>query len=173
MPTPLPVKADILPSMKILLIGNEGPHTDPSAYYDQYKAFFERAITHSQSDHSFQYTLIDDLMIAVGDGQFTIYDTRNKADLANYQLIIIRGEGFRLMFGVLKAISSYAKQHSISVINDYSAFRDSSKLTQAVQFFETGLPVACTVFVTPAVLAGKAPLGFELPCIMKAVFGSH
>lgn len=159
--------------MKILLIGNEGPHTDPNAYYNQYKAFFERAIAHARSDNTIEYTLIDDLVISVGDGEFSIYDTRHKADLADYQLIIIRGEGFRLLYGVLKAISSYAKLKNIPVINDYSDFRDSSKLTQAVQFFETGLPVARSVYVTPAVLDEKAPLGIDFPCIMKATFGSH
>lgn len=159
--------------MKILLIGNKGPHDDPSAYYDQYQAFFERAITHTQSTNTIQYTLIDDLIISVGDGEFSIYDTRHQADLSDYQLIIIRGEGFRSLYGVLKAISVYAKLKNIPTINDYGDFRDSSKLTQAVQFFETGLPVARSVYVTPAVLDEKIPVGFDFPCIMKAIFGSH
>jgi len=159
--------------MNILLVGNGTPYEDPEAYYGEYKEFFERAVGHSKTESTVKFTLIDDLVISVGDGEFSVYDARNQADLADYQLIIIRGRGFRQIFGAIKAVSSYAKSKNIPVVNDYTGFRDSSKLTQAVQFFELGLPVARTVFVTEAVLGEKAPLGFDFPCIMKATFGAH
>lgn len=58
-------------------------------------------------------------------------------------------------------------------MNDYSAFRDSSKLAQAVQFFQHNLPVAKTVYVNRAVLEETHELSIDFPCIMKAVFGAH
>lgn len=159
--------------MNILLIGNKETSDNPEQYYGEYAAFFEQAIGYAQAEGNIAFTLFDDLVISVGDGAFSIYDARTQKDLNEYQLILIRGKGFRNLFEVVKTISSYAKYSGIPVVNDYSAFRDSSKLTQAVQFFENNLPVARSVYVTPAVLAEKAALGFNFPCIMKATFGAH
>lgn len=159
--------------MQILLIGNKETSQDPEQYYRDYKAFLDKAISVSETDAEVCFTLFDDLVISVGDEEFSIYDSRSQKDISESQLILIRGKGFRNLFDVVKTISSYAHFKNVPVINDYHAFRDSSKLTQAVQFFEQGLPVAKSVYVTPAVLQEKQALGFVFPCIMKATFGSH
>jgi len=159
--------------MNILLIGNKETSDNPEQYYGEYSKFFEQALGYSKADSTISFTLFDDLIIAVGDNDFSIYDSRTKKDLGDYQLILIRGKGFRNLFEVVKAVSSYAHYKNIPVVNDYSGFRDSSKLTQAVQFFELGLPVAKSIYVTPAVLTGTTQLGFNFPCIMKATFGAH
>jgi len=159
--------------MNILLIGNKETADNPEQYYGEYASFFEQAIGYSKTESTIKFTLIDDLIISVGDGEFSIYDTRHQTDLDAYQLVLIRGKGFRNMFDVLKTVSSYGKYKNFPVVNNYTNFRDSSKLMQAVQFFELSIPVACTVLVTPAVLSRDTPPNFDFPCIMKATFGAH
>lgn len=159
--------------MKILLIGNKETSDDPEKYYSEYKAFFDAALETGGLGGEIDFTLFDDLVISVGDGEFSIYDSRHQLELNNYQVILIRGKGFRQLFDVVKTISSYAKHNNMHVLNDYSSFRDSSKLTQATHFFEHDMPVAMTVYANAAVLNEKTPLKFGFPCIMKATFGAH
>src|SRR5690606_20538162 len=115
--------------------------------------------------------MLDELYIQVGDNVFTIFNTKTNEDLATYAVILIRGK-IRNFIDLVKTISVYAHLHQIQIINDYSEFRDSSKLTQAVQFFVNDITVASTVYLNAAVFSG-AKLPFSFPCVMKAVFGSH
>ena len=158
--------------MNILLIGNKETSEDPEKYYGEYAAFFEAATRHSSKNAEIKFTLIDDLNITVGEGEFSIYDTRHRCEIDQYHLIIIRGKGFRLMLDAVKAISTYASLKGIPVVNNYKDFRDSSKLTQAVQFFENGLLVPKSIYATSAVLAQDS-VSIGMPCIMKATLGSH
>ncbi len=159
--------------MKILLLGTRGIAADNEQYYGQYLDFFKTAVGHSgQADLEVVHALVDELFIAVGDGSFTIRDMANGHDLASYSAVLIRGH-IHEHVDVVKTVSVYLKQHNIPVINDYSTFRTASKLMQAVHFHIHGLPVASTVFVTPAVVANLAELPFGFPCIMKATNGSH
>lgn len=158
--------------MKILLLGTKATAANNAAYYQDYLDFFEKAITYSEQPLEVGYAIFDDLIITVGDGDFSILDTRGGHDLKEYGMILLRGH-VREHFDVVKAVSIYVKSYGVPVLNDYSTFRSSSKLIQAVQFHELSVPVARTIFVTPAVLrmASAFPLGF--PCIMKATYGSH
>jgi glutathione synthase/RimK-type ligase-like ATP-grasp enzyme len=159
--------------MNILLIGNKFTLDSPEEYYGDYAEFFETALGYSKQDGSIKYTFMDDLIISVGDDKFSIYDTRNESDLNAYDLLLIRGRGFKNKYDIVKAISSYGNINGIPVVNNYSQYSDFSKLSQAVQFYELGMPVASTVLVTKAVLDGKAELNFGFPCIMKAAYGAH
>jgi glutathione synthase/RimK-type ligase-like ATP-grasp enzyme len=159
--------------MKILLIGNKETSHDKEAYYTFYDEFFRDALATTEVAAEITHTLFDDLHISIGDGEFVIVDTRHGKDLADYDAVLIRGKGFRNYFDVVRAISRYCTLHNVPIINDYKGFRDSSKLAQALQFFELDIPVAKTVYVTEAVLSQKVPLGFDFPCIMKATFGAH
>lgn len=160
--------------MNILLVGTSNTAEDPDAYYGQYSDFFLRSLRSAgDSEPSVASSLIDDLFIAVGDGEFMIIDTKTGKDLREFDVILIRAKGLRSHFDVVKAISTYVKRHNVEIINDYSEFRDSSKLTQAVQFWSEGLPVAMSVFASKSVLEGKVSLPFDFPCIMKANFGAH
>jgi glutathione synthase/RimK-type ligase-like ATP-grasp enzyme len=160
--------------MRVLLIGNSesGVFTDPEGYFKKYDDFLKGAVQ-DDDDISAEFTLFDDLYLSVGDGELTAYDTRHGLQLHDVDVLLLRGGGFRKYTDVIKLLSVYAQANGMVVINDYSGFRDSSKLTQAVQFHQLGLPVACSVYVTDAVLAGKHPLSFAFPCILKATFGSH
>ena len=158
--------------MRILIIGSKTGSKDPDSYYTQYVRFFDMAAADVASERHVSHAFFDDLIISVGDQGFMITNTRDGSDLSSYDVLILRGAGFRQSFDVLKAISVYARMHSVTIINDYHTFRDSSKLTQAVQFFEHGIPVAQTVYVTKAVLDSPS-LPVEFPCILKATFGAH
>lgn len=159
--------------MKILLLGTRGIAADNEQYYGQYLDFFKTAAASSQlSDIQVVHALVDDLFISVGDGKFTVRDTANRHDLADYGAVLIRGH-IHEHVDVVKTVSVYLQRHNIPVINDYSTFRTASKLIQAVHFHIYGLPVANTVFVTPAVVNNLTDLPFSFPCIMKATNGSH
>ena len=159
---------------KILLIGNDRIDGGTGNYHDEYVDFFRRSLDVASAESvTVEWTLLQDLYIQVGDGSFLVHDTKTDRDIADYDVIMIRGKGLRDQFDVVKTISSYANIRGVKIINDYSSFRDSSKLMQAVQFFQYDLPVSSTVYVNRAVLSGKAPLSINFPCVMKAVFGAH
>ncbi|HSX05726.1 MAG TPA: hypothetical protein VLF69_04620 [Candidatus Saccharimonadales bacterium] len=159
--------------MRVLLIGNRETNSDSETYFKSYVEFFNRATAHNDEPTTTEYTMFHDLYIAVGDDTFEVYDTRHGRHLSDYQVVFLRGGGYRKCYDVIKAISVYANLHGIRAVNDYSAFRESSKLTQAVQFYTEQMPVAQTVYANEAALSGKHPLAFDFPCILKATFGSH
>lgn len=159
--------------MNILLIGSAQTSDDIERYYGEYSDFFMRGAARSSKEVNFQWTLFDDLYIAVGDDNFEVFDTKSSKDLAEYDLILVRGKGLRQLFDVVRTVSRYAVAKGVPIVNDYSGFRDSSKLAQALQFHETGLPVSSTVYVNTAITEGRRELPFAYPCVMKAVHGAH
>ena len=164
-----------MPTMdkKILLIGNDRTEDDTRQYHEDYASFFKRSFSRVNTPVNISWTLLQDLYIEVGDGDFRIVDTKDGNDIRQYDLILLRGKGFREQFDVIKAVSEYAKTADVPIINDYSAFRDSSKLGQAVTFFTAGLPMAKSVYVNRSILENGYEVGIEFPCVMKAVFGAH
>jgi len=160
--------------MHILLLGTKGIAADNDLYYGQYLDFFHKAVESTGTSETLEvvHALVDDLFIAVGDGNFSIRDMRNNRELSDYSAVIIRGH-IHEHVDVVKTVSMYLNEANIPVVNDYSMFRTASKLIQAVHFQIYGLPVAQTVFVTPAVAANLDKLPFGFPCIMKATNGSH
>ena len=159
--------------MKLLLIGTQESAAQAENYYDSYVEVFRGAIAEAGIEGTIDFTYLDDLALAVGDGTLSVADTVSGNELNTYDMVFMRGLGLRKRFDELRVLSAYARENNIKLVNDYSGFRDSSKLGQAVNFHETGLPVATTVFVNRVVLAGKVKLPFDFPCIMKATFGAH
>jgi len=161
--------------MKILIIGasKQRVTTEDRAYYQKYIDFFKKSANAINDDIVVGLSLIDDLIISVGDGKFSIYDAKNQNDLNEYNVIFIRGDSFRGYMDAVGSINEYAHLNKIIIINDYSNVRDSSKLLQAVHFHQLDIPVARTLLVTSAVLNNEAQLGWNFPCIMKAAHGSH
>jgi glutathione synthase/RimK-type ligase-like ATP-grasp enzyme len=160
--------------MKIMIIGsiNKAEIVEARSYYQKYIDFFKKSADNID-DIVIETCLIDDLIISVGDGDFSIFDTKNEHDLNNYDVLFLRGDGFRNCIDVIGAINEYAYDNKVTIINDYSGVRDSSKLLQAVQFHQIGVLVARTLLVTSAVLNSEPKLDWGFPCIMKAVHGSH
>lgn len=159
--------------MNILLIGSRSSSDNPEGYYEEYREFFEKAAKSADQMSQIFTTFIEELYIAVGDGEIEVYDTKTNKSLKEFDFVFLRGKGFRVRTDVIKTISVYCRTNHIKIVNDYSGFRDSSKLTQAVQFFEQSIPVAKTIYVNDAVLSEKHDLGIVFPCIMKATLGAH
>jgi glutathione synthase/RimK-type ligase-like ATP-grasp enzyme len=142
------------------------------AYYQDYLSFFSQATAGTDPPITMVYCLTTDLIISVGDGEFTITDGRNKRSLEAYQLVVIRGHLIEQM-DAIKAVCIFAGIHGIQVVNDYSSFRSMSKLSQALMFHTRGIPVAKTTLLTLRVLAELDELPIAYPCIMKVMRGSH
>ena len=159
--------------MKLLLIGTQESAAKAENYYDSYIETFMKAIDESGVHGTIDFTFLDDLALAAGDGTITATDTVSGNPLSVYDAIFIRGLGLRNRFDELKLVSVYARRNGIKLINDYSDFRDSSKLGQAVTFYDIDLPVANSLFINRAILAGRVDIPFDFPCIMKATFGAH
>lgn len=159
--------------MNILLIGNDAAVEDANDYYAGYRTFFEQAIARSTNDADVAITYLDDLFISFGDGTSRIVDTRTGHDIKEFDIVFLRGKGFREKFDVLRAISSYTASHGVKQINDYRGIHTSSKLIQAVEFVEMNKPVASSVLVNRALFARPDLIPFGFPCIMKDVYGAH
>lgn len=157
--------------MKILLLGNIHADADPDNYYSWYEDFINSVV--DSIDSSAVHTYVDDLFITIGDGEFTIFDTKNKVDLSEFDVIQVAGSGYKDYIDVLRIVSSYALVHGMRIINDRSAYIGGSKLLQALQFQENGLAVAKTVYLNRAALNYPEKLGIEFPCIMKATIAAH
>lgn len=160
--------------MKLLILGNtNGTPTERSRqYYQEYVDFFVSSATAIDESTVVRATLVDDLAISVGDGNFSIFDTLHGVDIAEYDVIFVRADQLRKYMGTIVTVNEYAALHGIEVINDYRNARDSSKLLQAVQFEKLNIPVARTLLVTGGLLRNM-PTDWEFPCIMKATHGSH
>jgi glutathione synthase/RimK-type ligase-like ATP-grasp enzyme len=161
--------------MKILILGimEKRPTETDRAYYQSYINFFKNSAKTAGNDTIVESSLYDDLIISVGDGDFRIYDTKNKRDLCEYNALFLRGSQFRQFFGVIGSINKYATCKGLKVINDYTGVRDYSKLFQAVDFHLLDIPVAKTIYVTSAVINNPSCIDFGFSCVMKADHGSH
>lgn len=160
--------------MKLLILGNTDgtPTQDNRDYYQSYVDYFTDSAKMLDETTIVQSCLFDDLIISVGDGEFSIYDTLHQCDLSEYDAFFLRGVKFRDYMDTLITINHYANLHGIKTINDYSHGRDYSKLLQAVQFQLLDIPVARTLLVTGALLKSM-PSDWAFPCIMKSTHGSH
>lgn len=158
---------------QVLILGNRGTLKDPVSYYEGYKKLFDESARVANIGCAVHTALIEDLYISVGPEEFTIRDTKNQVNVQNYDLIMLRGMGFRGLFDVLFALSQYCVKHGTKLINSYDRSYDFSKLAQAVRLTEGGLAVPQTVYVTSAVTSNQTNLSFGFPCIMKDVHGAH
>jgi len=162
--------------MKVLVIGGTkaAPTQKERDYYQKYIEFFTKSAQSSRDEASVYAAMMDDLLIQVGDGVMSIYDTFNDRELSDYDVFFLRGDKFRSYMDVISTINEYAERHGIKMINDYSHVRDSSKLLQATRFEMIGVPVAKTLNVNSALLNNIDKVAdWQFPCIMKAKHGSH
>lgn len=162
--------------MKVIIIGSsiDVPTPKEQEYYQQYVDFFAKSAQNSTKSVEVFSALLEDLFIQVGEGIFSIFDTRNQLNLSEYACIFFRGSNFKASMDVVVTINEYAKKHGIPTVNSYANFRDSSKLLQASNFESIGVPVAQTLLVNTALFEHFDTLeNWKFPCIMKARYGSH
>jgi len=153
---------------KVLLLRNlSSPIGDDVAAAPR---FFSRA---ARGRVDLYETSFENLVIKVGDGGFSIFDTKNKKDLKEFRIVIIRGTvNFDAVCDVALAVGYYGRKHRIRVMNDVE-YDTLSKLAQAVRFQALNIPVAKSIWLSEAVLRNEeicSSLGF--PCIMKATLSS-
>ena len=161
--------------MKVLIIGGTKQEADADvrAYYQKYIDFFKKSADQVSQGTVVESCMMEDLLISVGDGTFSIYDTHNNHDLSDYGAFFLRGDRFRSYMDVIATINEFAFINGIKIINEYSNVRDSSKLLQAVHFQKLDIPVARTLYVNKALMNHQDKLGWEFPSVMKATHGSH
>lgn len=158
--------------MNILLLGTKQTSDNHEDYYLDYVKFFEVAGSYADTQLQVEYCMLEELFFTIGDGDFHIVNTRSQKDIKDYDFVMIRGS-IRAFIEEAKVVSMYLQLHNKAVVNDYSNFRSSSKLVQALQFQVNGLPVATTVLLNAATQGQLDKLPFSYPCIMKATYGSH
>ena len=161
--------------MKAIIIGSSDgtPNAKELAYYQEYREFFSQSAKKSLGDITIHSTFLDDLFIEVGEGSFTVFDTRSNLDLSAFDVIFFRGK-FRSSMDVVATVNEYATQHGVYTVNTYRDVRDSSKLLQAVHFETLHVPVARTLLVSSGLFAKQELLdAWRFPCIMKASHGAH
>jgi glutathione synthase/RimK-type ligase-like ATP-grasp enzyme len=158
--------------MNILLLGTKQTSENNENYYQEYVKFFEEAGSHVHQQLKIDYCMLEELLFTIGDGDFSIFNSRRQKDIKDYDFVMIRGS-IRAFIEEAKAVSIYLKLHKKAVVNDYSNFRSSSKLIQALQFQINDLPVAKTILLNDATLGRLDQLPFSYPCIMKATYGAH
>lgn len=160
--------------MSILIIGAAFPVTvEDREYYDQYVSYFESVVYPRNPDTTVETAMLEELLIAVGDGSIEMYDTRNKRSLDEYKVIILRGHGFPSYLDVVGTLTEYTNLHGIKLINKFEVIRNTSKLMQATQFFIHHIPVAKTLYVNDALMKHQELAHWQFPSIMKATVGSH
>jgi glutathione synthase/RimK-type ligase-like ATP-grasp enzyme len=161
--------------MNVFILGGSQPVTDKDrTYYQEYIDFFKASGATAEVEVTAYSALLQDLIISVGDGNFSIYDAHNNKPLEDYDVIFIRASSLRNSMDVVASVSEYASLKKIPVINDvYRARTDSSKLLQAVHFALLDIPVAETLYVTDAIFESNRIKDWKFPCIMKASHGSH
>ncbi|MBP9812932.1 ATP-grasp domain-containing protein [Candidatus Nomurabacteria bacterium] len=152
--------------MKIAIVGGTSTDTDPQTNYIQaFKTVYPKAI--------FEEIRFDYLVIEISKLQFEIYDWRTKTHLADYDFVIFRGK-IRRNSELAYAVSRYLIYKKTPFFNDYSNYRPSSKLAQAISFFELGIPFIPTYYsINKTYLSEIGISRLEFPFIIKDNFGSH
>lgn len=152
--------------MKIAIIG--GLSSDTSTQTD-YKTPFDEYFKGAD----FEEIRFDHLAFEVKQNLFEVYDWRTKTVLSTYDCIIFRGK-IRDTTECAYVVSRYAIYKGIQFFNDYSNYRPSSKLAQAVTFFELNVPMLPTYYsLNNEYLADITTQRLEFPLIVKDSFGSH
>ena len=153
----------------IIILGQPSSRATTLDYYEDYKSFFERGVQESSNKTEVAYALFDDLHIQIGDGAMAISDNRNNRELKEYDVVFFRGQ-FRDRIDVPFVVSNYLLDNQKFPVNDYSAHRSSSKLSQAYVFHKLGLPTPATAYCTVTAIKNSVT---QYPFILKDTYGSH
>lgn len=151
---------------RALILGGLQSDTNPQT---EYAAKFSLLMP----DCYFREVRFDHLVFSISTDKFSIVDARSGEELSAFDLIIFRGK-IRKSSGLAYVVSHYCDNTGTNFFNDYSNYRPSSKLAQAVLFYELKVPFIETYYsANPAYL--KDIVGKELtyPIILKDSYGSH
>jgi glutathione synthase/RimK-type ligase-like ATP-grasp enzyme len=152
--------------MRIAIIGGVSVDTgDQTDYKNPLEVAYPSAV--------FEEIRFDFLAFEVTNDKFEVYDWRTKQPLSDYDIIMFRGK-IRANTECAYVVSRYALHKGIKFFNDYSNYRPSSKLAQAVTFFELNVPLLPTYYsLNSQYLLQITTEKIKFPLIIKDSFGSH
>ena len=152
--------------MKIAIIG--GASNDTGAQTDYITPFKENF-----PDIEFTEIRFDHLVFEITNDVFETYDWRTKTPLSHYDCILLRGK-IRNYTECAYIVSRYALHKQVPFFNDYSNYRPSSKIAQAVTFFELNIPILPTYYsLNTTYLNDVTSLKLQFPLIVKDNLGAH
>lgn len=129
----------------------------------------------NQHAQSMTYVLkrYSEVAIVIKDGKLSCVCLDDASDIADYDLIYLRGKTCEPLRHVL---ALYAGQHHIPVVNSESnTFQVMSKIEQYAALAVAGIPVPDSAFVTDAGHYSRVPelLGADFPMVAKSILGSN
>lgn len=156
-------------SKRVLVIGGRTTDINESAMMAQYADYFVRGI----DDVSASFVHFDELSFVIAPSRFVIRDHRNQRELKEYDLIIFRGK-IRANSELAYCVSRYCMLNTIAFFNDYTPYRPSSKVSQAVTFHELSVAFTKTIYaMDTAILRQVIEAELTTPFIVKDSYGSH
>lgn len=144
------------------LASDDGPQTDYATGFAQL-----------MPEHDFIEVRFDNLVFSIKPDSFSIVDHTSGEELSNFDLIIFRGK-IRKANQLAYITSIYCKLNNLPFFNDYINYRPSSKLAQAVFFYQQKVPFIDTYYSLNCDHLKKAINdSLDYPFILKDNFGSH
>ncbi|MGB4759375.1 MAG: ATP-grasp domain-containing protein [Candidatus Saccharimonadales bacterium] len=154
---------------KILIIGGRKIDETSRESSQSYLDFFTKAAPNV----TVEYVDFDDLVVTVAPDEFTVYNHRHESSFESYDAIYFRGR-IRRDADLAYCISRFCAVKKIPFANDYSGYRSPSKLSQAIRFYELGVPFLKTIYSLDGALLLKASeAALEYPFIIKDSYGTQ
>jgi glutathione synthase/RimK-type ligase-like ATP-grasp enzyme len=117
-------------------------------------------------------TYLRELCYTISPGYFQVFDTRNRLDLKDVDVVFIRGVE-KIPVSEIYYLSRYCEWSGTECISDYSLYVPPDKLSQAILFLEQGVSFLKTLYCqNREVLIGEAEKAFKYPYILKASLAS-
>jgi glutathione synthase/RimK-type ligase-like ATP-grasp enzyme len=154
----------------VLLVGGWSYNQRDRETKQEQLTFMEATL--GQDTHCYM-AFMDDLRYIIAPGSFQVYDTRNKVNLDEIDIVFIRGLE-RVSVSSAYYLSRFCVWSNKSCISDYSAYMSPDKVTQNILFLEYGAPFLKTLYCPDnSRLIFEAEKTFGHPYILKALIASH
>ncbi len=148
--------------MKILIVGSHSAEPNEVIQMSEYAQLFGAS-----------FCCTDELVFTVNTSSFEVFDGRNNCAVDSYDLAVFRGK-LRTYSRTAYCLSKYLQLKQIKSLNDHLLHRSLSKLAQAIDMHELGLPFPKTVASdNPRLLLEHTVVQFSFPFILKDTNGAH
>lgn len=161
---------------KVLIITSRSEKTVSWAERERFVAEFCEKVSAKLEDISLIYTTYSDLVYTVKSDKTKIFDTRNKIDLAEVELVHFKNWSHNT--AEAPVIAAYIKANHVLFFNsEVNLPIPPGKLAQMFLLATNKVPVPDTFYASRLKLKelfvkNKIPEGFEFPLILKANDGS-
>jgi glutathione synthase/RimK-type ligase-like ATP-grasp enzyme len=160
---------------QILVIGSLNTETSETRAISETASFVKQAIEqYGQHTADVFFCHLDDLGYVVkGIGDHMMIDIRNSRDLAEYDLVILRGK-LAANINLVSTASQYLHLKGIAHVNTaYGSRRAIGKVPQLYNMAELGMPVPYTVSAQAKYLPSLLEEHLTYPVVVKDVKGAH